>query len=135
MDDHMASTEPKILTYTQVSVVLDKINFRHSCVDMGWEWTIESVPIPGSTQPKGWLICCSFQRPDTETGKIGRGFGRKEFVAWGSTVSGVVKTAWVCVEKTVYHELMEAFQFQGVRVFDPHRSVYALTGTTWTDNK
>jgi hypothetical protein len=25
---------------------------------------------------KGFLICCSFQRPDINTGKIGTGYGR-----------------------------------------------------------
>lgn len=118
----------KIESEEQLRAALDRVSFRPSCLDMGWQWRVLTV-LPAEHYEEngdGWLISCSFQRPDTQTGAIGRGSGRWEFVARFSTISAVVKTAWVCVEKVVYHELLEAFCFDGNRVFDPHKSVFEL---------
>lgn len=57
---------------------------------------------------------------------MGTGRGRKEFIAAGSSESGAVKTAWLLVELVVRHELMEAFNYKGKRIFNPHNSVHAL---------
>lgn len=120
--------EPKILTHDDLwHRVLNHISFRPSCVDMGWEWETTEVLANGSHEIKGWLVRVSFQRPDTDTGIMGRGYGRWELVEVGTTVSGAVKTAWLLCELIVRHELMEAFCFDGARVFDPHKSVGLLT--------
>lgn len=76
--------------------------------------------IDGKLAIKGWLIRCSFQRPDRETGAVGQGFGRWWFVAEGTTVSGIVKTMYAAAKLIVEHELLEAFRFDGCRPFDPH---------------
>ena len=38
-----------------------------------------------------------------------------------------MKTCWLLAELIVRHELMEAFLYQGVRIFDPHHSVAELS--------
>lgn len=81
-----------------------------------------------STNPDGWLVRIRFKRPDTETGKEGYGYGRREFIARGSSVDSVVKTCWLLMELLLRHELMEAFRYQGCRVFNPHHSIEELQG-------
>lgn len=108
--------------------VLKFITFRPSCMDMGWRWEISpslSVMAKGDLLV-GWLIRTTFRRPDTDTGVIGEGMGRWWFVQRGSSVDGAVKTAWLACEQIIKHELMEAFLFKGMRVFDPHAPLDAL---------
>jgi len=105
--------------------VLDGITFAPSCLNMGWTWQIETLP------GRGWLVNTTFRRPDTHSGEIGMGTGRKEFVPIGATESAVVKTCWLLAELIVRHELMEAFLYQGVRIFDPHHSVADLSMPAW----
>ena len=117
-----------VQTKSEAQRVLDQVTFAPSCLDMGWGWDIEHVYEirDGKTEIKGWNIRTTFQRPDTDTGEVGTGYGRWWFVEQGTSVSGLVKTAWLACQQIVQHELMEAFLFQGVRVFDPHAEVHAL---------
>lgn len=69
-----------------------------------------------------WLLWAEFERFDVATGEKGIGRGRDEIIWWGTTLSGVVKTAWVIVKMLVEHELMHAFLFDGKPLFDPHAS-------------
>lgn len=118
--------EEKVMkTTADLRAVLDGVGFRPSCVNMGWAWEIEEIPAAGGV--KGWLVNTTFQRPDTHTGVIGTGRGRKEWIPLGTTESGVVKTAWLLAELIVRHELMEAFLYRGVRIFDPHHTVEELS--------
>jgi hypothetical protein len=79
----------------------------------------------------GWLVSTTFQRPDRDSGVVGRGKGREWFIGVGTSESGVVKTAWLAAKQIVEHELMEAFRYQGKRVFDPHRTVEQLCNPHW----
>lgn len=89
---------------------------------------VTTVPVAVLAQKLlGWTIATTFQRPDTDTGEIGRGKGRPWFIAVGSSESSVVKTAWLACKQIVEHELMEAFLFEGVRPFDPHAEIRDLT--------
>ena len=117
--------ETLVRTASELRAVLDGITFAPSCVDMGWKWEIEEVA-EANGSPKGWLVNTTFQRPDTYTGVVGTGRGRKEWVPIGTTESGVVKTAWLLAELIVRHELMEAFLYRGVRIFNPHHTVDEL---------
>ena len=107
--------------------VLDDITFAPSCLDMGWDWQIETLYVVPGGVVRGWLVNTTFRRPDTHTGQIGIGTGRKEFVPVGASESAVVKTAWLLAELIVRHELMEAFLYKGIRIFDPHRTVEELS--------
>lgn len=109
-----------------VQNILDHVTFAPSCVDMGWEWEI--VPLYETARGRiiGYNIRTTFQRPDTDTGVIGRGHGRWWFVEYGTSRSGIVKTAWLACKQIVEHELMEAFMFEGSRVFNPHADIMDL---------
>lgn len=74
----------------------------------------------------GFFVHVEFNRPDTNTGEMGVGKGRKEFIALDSSVSSIVKTAWLLIELVVRHELMEAFHWNGKRIFNPHNTVESL---------
>lgn len=74
----------------------------------------------------GFLIRCGFWRPDTNTGIMGEGFGRWNFVPTNSSVDAIVKTAYVAIKLVVEHEMMEAFEFMGTKVFDPHKTLDEL---------
>jgi hypothetical protein len=118
--------EQRIETQEALRAVLDQITFAPSCVNMGWAWQIEELRLADGSL-RGWLVNTTFRRPDTNTGEIGIGSGRQELIAKGSTESGVVKTAWLLAELIVRHELMEAFLYQGVRIFNPHHTVEELS--------
>jgi hypothetical protein len=139
----MSSSDPEITRTEDLQTVLSRISFAPSCLDMGWEFDVEELPCTaagaaavrdhaacttcGGARKRGWLVSTTFQRPDTQTGEIARGRGRKEFIAIGATLSSVVKTAWLLCRLIVEHELHEAFLFDGKRVFDPHKTVDELT--------
>lgn len=74
----------------------------------------------------GFLIRCGFWRPDTNTGEMGEGFGRWNYVPRGSSVDAIVKTAYVAIKLVVEHEMMEAFEFMGVKAFNPHKTLEEL---------
>lgn len=124
--------EAGITTEEELKAALADISFAPSCVDMGWQWETEPVyDFNGENSGHdpsviGWFVNTSFQRPDTSSGAVGRGRGRKEFVPVGTSVSGAVKTAWLLAELIVLHELREAFLYKGNRVFDPHKTVDEL---------
>lgn len=123
-------SERTIRTREDMNEVLGGVTFAPSCVDMAWEW--EVVDAIGMVPPMGgYLIRCSFQRPDRTTGVVGRGFGRWWFVREGESESGLVKTAYSAAKMNIEHELMEAFRYKGVRIFDPHHTVEQLGLAAW----
>ena len=149
----MPKHEPRITTTEQLVALLSKIVFANSVMD--FKWRFEYVPMSmtyegegegegeffdsnlnamvKATNPtrKGWLIWASFERPDTNSGTMGRGRGRDEIIWEGATESAVVKTAWVIVQMLVQHELMEGYRVQQddgtlARIFNPHNTVEQL---------
>jgi hypothetical protein len=116
-----------IETTADLRAVLDQISFAPSCVNMGWAWEIEELRVGPESTLKGWLVNTTFRRPDTHTGVVGTGRGRQELISVGASESGAVKTAWLLAELIVRHELMEAFLYRGVRIFDPHHTVDELS--------
>lgn len=113
----------QIFDETTLKQVLSDISFENTSLDFKWQYEIAACQDPNSP---GWFVNVAFERPDTQTGVMGVGRGRKEFVAHGAWESGVVKTGWLLVELVVRHELMEAFRWRGKRIFNPHNSVYDL---------
>lgn len=113
----------------EIKEILNKVSFAPSNLDMGWDWDIKSTKIyddTGVVLEKGYSIRTTFMRPDVNTGEIERGYGRWMYVPENVSQDGVVKTAWVCADLVVKHELMEAFLFNNVRIFDPHKSLNDL---------
>lgn len=117
------SEELKVRSNNDLLQALAEVSMENSVLDFKWKFNVQGV---ATTDGGGWLVQVTFERPDTATGVVGIGFGRKEFVAYGSTVSGVVKTAWLLIELMVRHELMEAFRWRGCRIFNPHHRVDEL---------
>lgn len=107
----------------ELDQLLSEITMSNTSLD--FKWRFESQMCRDSDMP-GFLVRVSFERPDTNTGEIGIGHGRYEYIGVGTTESGVVKTAWLLVELVVRHELMEAFRWRGKRIFNPHNSIHAL---------
>jgi hypothetical protein len=128
--------EPIIETTEQLLSALQRITFVNTVLDFKWQFEYRPISVRLESPPDrpglaeegktGWLLWVSFERPDTLTGKVGRGRGRDEVVWQGTTLSGVIKTAWLLVELMVRHELMEGFRFDGARIFNPHNSVLDL---------
>jgi hypothetical protein len=110
----------KSLSLKKVKEAISKISFEKSCVDMGWEWEIKKVE-------DGFHIRTTFQRPDVNTGVVGKGFGRWMFIHKNCGEDSVIKTAWLCCELIVKHELMESFLVSGKRIFDPHKTIEELS--------
>ena len=122
----MTVKNPNIMTEADLHAVLDQVSFAPSCVNMQWQWHVEELRLAGG-EVRGWLVNTTLRRPDTRTGEVGVGTGRKELVERGASETAVVKTCWLLAELIVRHELMEAFLFRGVRLFDPHHSVAELS--------
>jgi hypothetical protein len=118
--------EKRVHTTAELRAIFDQVGFAPSCVNMDWTWEIEELHVEGG-RLRGWLVNTTFRRPDTDTGAIGVGRGRQELIAVGTSESGVVKTAWLLAELIVRHELMEAFLYRGIRIFDPHHTVEELS--------
>jgi hypothetical protein len=127
----------QVFTEDQLRAILNDVSFENTSLDFKWKFEFEPIITPGRSdsgkmsvvyKPElyGWFLNVAFERPDTETGKIGIGRGRKELVQVGAWESGVVKTCWLLVELVVRHELMEAFRWRGKRIFNPHNSVHKL---------
>mgnify|MGYP003337638828 CR=1 FL=1 len=126
-----------ITTVEELQSVIKEITMENTALDFKWRFVVEPVPASNSyvysehnhcleSASQGWFVQVEFQRPDTATGEMGIGRSRKEFVAKGTWVSGLVKTCWLLLELTVRHELMEAFHWRNKRIFNPHNSVFDL---------
>ena len=103
----------------EIEKIVKNITFAPSNLDMGWKFQIKETT-------DGFLIRTSFKRPDTNTGKMGTGYGRWMFVDKNTDDRGIVMTAWVCAKLIVEHELMEAFLYKNIRILDPHKSLNEL---------
>lgn len=112
----------------EILEILKSVNFAPSNLDMGWEWDVkESKIYDGSiVVEKGFCIRTTFMRPDVNSGDIEKGYGRWMYIPDNISTDGLVKTAWLCAELIVKHELMEAFLYEGKRIFDPHKSIKDL---------
>ena len=115
--------DKQIYEQHELDRLLSEITMVNTSLD--FKWHFESQMCRDSDMP-GFFVRVGFERPDTNTGKIGIGHGRYEYIAVGTTESGVVKTAWLLVELVVRHELMEAFRWRDKRIFNPHNSIHAL---------
>lgn len=131
----------QITTTKDLEEVLGKISFKNSILNFNWRYRhkpfLEMV-FPkheyegggmrkGTAVQTGWLLWVEFERPDIHTGKMGWGRGRDEIIKMDSWESGLVKTAYVLYRFIIEHEAMEGFQYDGIRIFNPHRTVHELS--------
>jgi len=118
-----------LTTVKKIRATIARVSFANSCLDMGWDWEVESW----IRQCGFYRIRCSFQRPDTNTGMLGRGWGRWWILDSDVSESGLLKTMFAAAKMIVDHELMEAFKVDGVRPFDPHNDVEDLLKVSGRD--
>lgn len=125
-----------------VMKVIEDLDFAPSCVDMGWEFEVMKVFVQPddvmhrshrdqdgemhSVVHDGYRIRTTFQRPDRESGKLGKGFGRWWEVPLNASESGVAFTVYAMCEFILKHEMMESIKWRGARFFDPHHSLREL---------
>jgi hypothetical protein len=128
-------SEPTVDSKEDLDRVINKITFTNSVLDFKWKFRHRPILLPSALDQhtnrtvegkEGWLIWAEFERPDILTGRLGVGRGRDEIILKGMSVSGVVKTCWVLFEMLVRHEMMEGFQYEGIRIFNPHHTVEEL---------
>ena len=117
-------SERTILTRDELIETLLEIKMSNTAV-FNFRWHFQTH-ICNDLEMPGFFVRVGFERPDTNTGVVGLGYGRWEYIAQGTTISGVVKTAWLLIELVVRHELMEAFRWKDKRIFNPHNSVESL---------
>ncbi len=115
--------DKQIQTIDELHQTLQEIEMTNTALDFNWKFESKLCNDPDMY---GWFVRVAFDRPDTETGKVGTGYGRYEFVAMNTTESGIVKTCWLLIELVVRHELMEAFRWKNKRIFNPHNSIHDL---------
>lgn len=119
----------KPLTLERVRKILDLLNSAPSGIQMSsdkdYRFEVEEVKHENPTLD-GFVIRCGFIRPDTNTGEMGEGFGRWNHVPRNGSVKAVVLTAYVAIKLVVEHEMMEAFEFMGKKILDPHKSLPSL---------
>jgi len=111
-------------------------NFRWSLdtVYASAEMTISLHTGAAEREPNiaGWLVRCSFERPDVngEYTEQGIGYGREWFISPGTPDTGVVFTAWEAMKFIVTHEMHESFTVmvdgKRVRLLDPHKELSDL---------
>lgn len=126
--------EARVYTDDDMREALSRITFVNTVIDFKWQFEFARYHFDSADRDRrssndtnyGWLLWVKFERPCSITGFAGIGRGRDEVVWQGTTVSGVVKTAWLLVDLVVRHELMEGFRFDNARIFNPHNSVLEL---------
>ncbi|MBC7545463.1 MAG: hypothetical protein H7338_22270 [Candidatus Sericytochromatia bacterium] len=114
-----------IMSLEAVRSIIERIDFKPSCVDMGWEWAIEAV-FNGLGDARGYIVSVSFQRPDTHTGHMERGWSGPVFLPLDTDETRIVMKCWNCIELVVRHELMESYCYLGERVLNPHKNIDQL---------
>ena len=117
----MEVTKTKPLTIEDVKNILSNIVFaKYSMLDFDWDFKVEILG-------EHYMIKTSFIRKDIDSGKVEPGWGRwYSMPILGATEKGVVMTGWMCIEQIIKHELLEGFEYNGVKVFDPHKSLEDL---------
>lgn len=113
------TARPPASSRANVAATLRRISFAASCVDLDWRWEVHSVSGP----PGGHLIRATFQRPDRDSGNVARGAGRWWHIPADASESAIAKAAYAAARMVLEHEVMEAFHFDHVRIFDPHHDV------------
>jgi hypothetical protein len=114
-----------LLTHDDMRGALDEITFANSELDFKWRFDFEPATV---SDIACWALHASFERPDTDTGKLGWGRGRDLIVKPGATESAVFFTCYLLVRILIDHELMEGINYRGRRVLYPHTPVTSMIG-------
>jgi len=120
----------KITNGTDLMNLLESIEMVGTrLAEWNFRWAMQEVK---TQDVDGWLVQCSFERPDVngEFTEQGVGYGREWFIANGAPDTGVVFTAWEAMKFIVFHEMHESFTVmidgKRVRLMDPHKELADL---------
>lgn len=61
-----------------------------------------------------------YHAPCSKTGDIKEWRGGKHYLSSYMTDDEIVKRAWAAAQAVIHHEVMEAFKFDNVTIFNPH---------------
>lgn len=118
-----------ITTKKELEDFLHQIKMRGTRLE-GWSfsWRAQHAADEDSA---GWNIQCSFERPDADSPtNFGVGYGRKWYIARGSSKESITFTAWLAIQQILTHELHESFIVpvagEDVRLLDPHKRLEDL---------
>lgn len=117
------------LTLQEVKTILGRLKSAPSGIRMSTEkdYRFEVLELVHEDPTvDGFLIRCGFWRPDTTSGIMGEGFGRWMHVPRLASETAVVMTAWLNITLVLQHEAMEAMEYLGVKILNPHKSVDEL---------
>ncbi len=119
----------ELLTLQRINGILSNLKSAPSGIQMSsdndYRFEVEEI-IHQNPTVDGFLIRCGFWRPDTLTGEMGEGFGRWNHVPRNGSVKAVVLTAFVAIKLVVEHEMLESFEYGGVKILNPHKSLQEL---------
>jgi hypothetical protein len=119
----------KPMTLERIHNILSKLKSAPSGIQMSTDkdYRFEVVEINHENETvDGFLVRCGFIRPDTNSGEMGEGFGRWNHLPRNASVKAVVMTAYVSIKLVVEHEMLEAFEYQSEKLFNPHKTLEEL---------
>ena len=117
------------LTKERLQSIFDKINYvdrtNNRWIPVAREVFV--VDAESKAVKHGFMVHVEFLRPDTNTGNMGTGQSREEYVWDGADEDSIIKTVYVCIRLTEEHEAMESMKVlvddKWIRVFNPHRTM------------
>ena len=119
------------MTLEKIVGILENLKSAPSGISMSSEndyrFEVIEVRSDGEINADGFLLRCGFIRPDTTTGEMGEGFGRWNYFPKNSSEKSVIMTAFVAIKLVVEHEMLEAFEFKGTKLFNPHKTLDELS--------
>lgn len=102
------------LTDNQIAEILSEIQYK--------DWQLFN----GCNEYGAPFLRVQFYERCSVTGQVELQRSRKWLLSYYMTKTEIVKTALLCIKAAAEHELLEAFKYKGVRIFNPHHSVEAL---------
>lgn len=71
--------------------------------------------------------------PCAKSGEVVEWTGYKFRVSWHMTKTELICTVFKAYQQAIDHELRELFKFNGLQIFDPHRSLEAMCAAAAAD--
>jgi hypothetical protein len=103
-------------TFEHIQKLVSKCKFK--------DWTIAlERDKKGGERP---YIQIQFDEVDRFTGKPERQMCRKWYLSFHMTDSEVIRTVHKAIRAAMEHEVDEAFEFDGARIFNPHHDLVFL---------
>jgi hypothetical protein len=103
-------------TFESINELVTKCKFKT------WDIVLEKDKTSGERP----YIQVQFDELDRFTGNFERQMCRKWYLSYHMTDSEVIRTAHKAVRAAMEHEVDEAFEYDGARIFNPHMDLKLL---------